>query len=550
MRTGASLANVLWLARNAGAAVTLARALGDTEGAQTHWLKRQLLGHSTSEFGQRHDVGGIRDYDDFARRVPLCDYEHVAPFIPRILRGEHDVLACGTVTHLAPTSGSSGGRKLIPFTATLQEGFSAAVGAWMVDLARQRPRLLGGPAYWSVSPLAEDDAGHEMLTPGPLADRADVAPNPPPSAAVPIGFVDDADYLGGSSAWLVRQALAAPATLRHVRDTGAFWALTVLALLRQRDLRLISIWHPSFLDLLMDAATANWPMLLDAIANGDCPWADALPAASRDAWRVAPAPARAKELRRIGAADWPRWWPRLQVVSCWGEQAAEAGWARLRRTVPGVLVQAKGLLATEGVVTIPLGSLHVLAVSSHYYEFLDERGEVHRAHQLARGHRYEVVVTNGGGLWRYRLGDVVECTGHVRTAPSLRFLGRAGHGSDLRGEKLTEVFVAESLRALWPASSLPEFAVLRSTELGAVACYELLVSPDGLVTSTEALAQQLDQALHANPHYALARRLGQLAIPRIVPVPADGRRAEIGAHAGRLGDAKPRVLLTAGSRGP
>lgn len=544
MKAGASLANILWLARNAGAASRFAHALVDIERVQTRWLQRQLRRHASSEFGQRFDFAGMRGAADFVARVPLCDYSDVAPYVPRIRHGERDVLSCGTVTHLAPTSGSTGGRKLIPFTASLQEGFSAAVGAWMVELARQRPSLIGGPAYWSISPLAEDDAGNASPGPGLAADRQDVASQLPASSTVPIGFADDADYLGGASAWLVRQALVAPATLRHVHDVRAFWALTLLALLRARDLRVISIWHPSFLDLLVDAAATTWPDLLEAIASGDCPWADALPPEARGAWRHRPAPARAGELRRIGANDWARWWPHLQVVSCWGEQAAEAGWARLRRALPRVLVQAKGLLATEGVVTIPFRATHVLAVTSHYFEFLDERGEVCGAHQLARGNRYEVVVTNGGGLWRYRLGDVVECTGHVRTTPALRFLGRAGQGSDLRGEKLTEVFVAEVLRALWPESALPELAALRPAELDDVACYELLVSPDGLVRASSALAVQLDELLSANPHYALARRLGQLAMPRVVAVAAGSRRAEIGAQAGRLGDAKPRVLVT------
>ena len=526
MNAGAALANAAWLVQSLDEARRFARALEDPRGAQETWLKRQLARHANSDFGRAHDFAAIRDAADFSRRVPLTDYSGVAPHIERILRGEQDVLSCGRVTHLAPTSGSTGARKLIPFSASLQRGFGAAVGPWMLDLARHRPGTVGGPAYWAVSPMA-----------GPAEEC------PAPTGAIPIGHADDADYIGGASAWLVRRALAVPGTLRHVRDVKTFWLLTLLSLLRQRDLRLISVWHPSFLDLLVDAAAADWHELLEGVSSGVCQWLHALPPDARKGWRTAPNPSRAAELRRIGTSDWPRWWPRLRVVSCWGEQAAESGWQQLRRRLPHILVQAKGLVATEAVVTIPLGTQKPLAVTSHFFEFLDERGEMSGAHSLERGKRYQVVVTNGGGLWRYRLGDVVECTGYVRATPSLRFLGRAGCVSDLRGEKLNDVFVAEVLRALWPTESPPSYAALRASEADGVARYELLLSDEGLTRAFGDLGAQLETALRQNPNYDLARRLGQLQPLRVIQVAAARAREELATHRGRLGDAKPKVLL-------
>lgn len=536
MSSGAAVANALWLATGFGAARRFHRALGDPGTTQTGWLQHQVQQHATSAFGQSHDFATIRTVADFTRRVPLSRYDDVAPAVEGIRRGERNVLTVGRVTHLAPTSGSSGARKLIPFSASLQTGFNRAVSAWMHDLARQRPALVAGPAYWSVSPLSDVDAAGN--------DSPDGVPDEVPDE-VRIGFADDADYLGQGAAWLVRQALAAPSSLRHVRDGEAFWALTTLALLRRRPLRLISIWHPSFLDLLVEAAARQWPLLLDAIASGECPWLEALPPGARAGWRVSPDPRRSRELRHVGTADWSAWWPRLQVVSCWGEQGAEPGWRALVRRLPHVLVQPKGLLATEGVVTLPLGSVHVLAVTSHFFEFLDARGDVRLAHQLEQGAQYEVVITNGGGLWRYRLGDVVECTGHLQATPTLRFLGRAGRVSDLRGEKLSEPFVAETLRTIWGDADPPAYAALRAWSDQSRAGYELLVSDEVDVELAEAVMQRLESALRANPHYALARRLGQLDAVRAVRVARDAAFADIATHTGRVGDAKPRLLIAA-----
>src|SRR5690606_36641210 len=113
------------------------------------------------------------------------------------------------------------------------------------------------------------------------------------------------------------------------------------------------------------------------------------------------------------------------------------------------------LLATAAVVTIPYETMKPVAITSHFFEFRDHRGDIRRAHELEHGHMYEVIVTNGAGLWRYALGDMVECDGHLADTPSLRFLGRKGNVSDLRGEKLSEAFVAESLRTLFGDEGIP-----------------------------------------------------------------------------------------------
>ena len=58
--------------------------------------------------------------------------------------------------------------------------------------------------------------------------------------------------------------MAVPDELRLVKDMEVFRYVTLLCLLRQRELRLISVWHPSFLTLLVDALSTNWQELLTA----------------------------------------------------------------------------------------------------------------------------------------------------------------------------------------------------------------------------------------------------------------------------------------------
>ncbi len=496
MSVPSGIAQVIWAVGNLPHAWRFSRALTEPERAQSDWLMTRLRKDAESEFGSEHDFASIRSYHDFARKVPLRDWEDFSAWIQRIRKGEKNVLGIEDVTHLAPTSGSSGARKLIPFTSSLHQSFAVAVGAWMSDLVRLEPRILGGPAYWSISPFTDE------------------APIVPPE--VPVGFADDAEYLGGWRASLVRHLMAVPSDIRHERDVAAFWLRTAEGLLARRDLRLISVWHPSFLGLVLDAAASHWNVILRTMNTG-----------------------RAAELRGIGPENPSAWWPGLRVISCWGDHAAEPGMREIARRFPDYRVQAKGLLATEAVITIPWRGCFPLAVQSHFFEFLSDEGDVFPAHELERGRTYEVVVTNGGGLWRYRLGDRVECDGFCGKTPTLRFLGRAGNVSDLCGEKLSEPFVADCFASVWPAElGRPVLAFLRPCRFpSGKSGYCLVVDRE----VNEDCIGQLEDLLCRNPHYELARRLGQLETLGIHVDPNAGR-LQSESETIRIGDIKPKIL--------
>src|SRR4051812_39584181 len=176
------------------------------------------------------------------------DYESLKPWIERISRGERKVLTHDPVTRLVPTSGSSGGGKWIPFTERLQQEFNTAIGPWLVDLLVHSPGVAGGPAYWSVTPIMDIVQEHE--------------------SAVPIGFDSDTAYLGGKRQQLAKAVMAVPDELRNIQDVEVFRYVTLLCLLRERDLRLISVWHPSFLTLLLNSLPANWQDLQADIRVG------------------------------------------------------------------------------------------------------------------------------------------------------------------------------------------------------------------------------------------------------------------------------------------
>jgi GH3 auxin-responsive promoter len=309
-------------------------------------------------------------------------------------------------------------------------------------------------------------------------------------SGTPIGLDSDAAYFGQTLESSLARLLIAPAGGEI--SIEAWRAATVAALSAAPDLTLISVWSPTFLLQLL----RHFP----------------------------------EEPRLL--------WPQLDTISCWTSGASASSARELAAAFPGVYLQGKGLLATEGVVSIPFAEYPypALAVESGYYEFLDGQGVAHPAFDLALNAEYEVVMTTHSGLYRYRLGDRVAVRGWWgESAPLLEFLGRAGAVSDLCGEKLSESFVLPRLdriagfRLLTPAAvSRPGYILfLDASEYDAAAAAHA--------------ASQLDRDLRANPQYDYARRLGQLCavIPVRVPGAMERYYEYLGGVGRRLGDIKP-----------
>ena len=444
--------NSAWAASGLGAWRAMHRALDRPREAQEKVLRR-VLGRSDS-------------VTRFQRTVPIVGWDEIAPRVDAIRRGETRDLHGARVDRLVPTSGSTGGMKLIPWTALLRTQMQTALGAWIVDVFRAQPDLMAGPAYWGVSPAL------------------DVAVEAP----VPVGLEGDSAYLGRFFAPLLSRVLAVPESLRSVRDADEHRYLTALHLLHARALRIVSVWHPSMLVLLMAEIARSWDGLVDDVRRG----------------RVrTPDPRRADELRALGPrAPLCAFFPTLGMVSAWGDAAATRPFAELERAIAPVPIVPKGLLATEAFVTIPFAGAFPPALCSCFVELVDDRGRTHLVDESELHGEYEVVVTTGGGLRRYRLGDRVRVEGFVGRAPSLRFLGRTG-GVDLVGEKLSEAFVASTLNDV----HLPGgFAMLAPDRSGSR--YVLFV--DRPPRSPSDTIARLERALGRSPYFAHARRIGQL----------------------------------------
>jgi hypothetical protein len=531
------VANSLWLAGCIPDYTRFHRALRRVEEEQNAILRRLLASNADTEFGRRHGFSSIRSAREYQERVPLREYEDYQESIGQIAGGSANILTHDRVRVLEPTSGSSSQSKLIPYTDSLQREFQAGIRAWIADLLLHCPDLIAGRAYWAISPAATQ-AHHTR-------------------GNIRVGFEDDTSYLGGRQDRLVQAVMAVPSAVRLISNMEMFRYVTLLFLLRSRSLRLISVWNPTFLSLLVDHLPKCGEELARDLEKGTIRTGVQLPVGLREQMQADAR--RANEVRTALRARTPAemhggLWPYLRLISCWADANAAGAADHLGRLFPQAAIQGKGLIATEGFVSFPLTGCDsaALAVRSHFLEFLpaDSAGQVdgdhpRLAHELDRSQQYSVVLSTGGGLYRYALHDLIEVSGHYYGCPMIRFLGREGYVSDWFGEKLNEARVSRLMSNAFKELAIsPSFAMLACDTEQSSPGYVLYIDA---IESDEVLkeaAAKIEVGLQENFHYHYARQLGQLSSLRVFR--ADGAaEAYMGANirnGQRAGDIKPLAL--------
>ena len=57
-----------------------------------------------TQFGKDHNFSKIKSFEDFAKQVPIRDYEELRPYVDRVVKGEEDILWKGKPIYFAKTS--------------------------------------------------------------------------------------------------------------------------------------------------------------------------------------------------------------------------------------------------------------------------------------------------------------------------------------------------------------------------------------------------------------------------------------------------------------
>ncbi len=463
--------------------------LDRSEFRQSIVFKSIIKNNKNTIFGIKHNFSDIDNIEDFQKKVAVQTYEQFSAEIVRIGNGEPNVLTDEKVEVIEETGGSTKGAKQIPYTKSSLLAFQKALYPWMYDLLTHRPAIKSGTAYWSISPA--------------LAEPRQT------QAGIPIGLASDADYFGAALSGDILNTLAVPPAVAGIGTYHEWQYWTLRFLLAAEDLTFISVWSPTFLLELVNSFAAQSELMVNDIQNGEFSYQVPEGLTDEQLANLALTEQRQYEITKAlqdGEIDTKKLWPKLDTISCWLDAQSAHYRKLLEGLFPGVYIQAKGLLATEGVVSIPscdTGS-GLLALDSAFYEFVDEQGTIYLAHELLIGETYRVLITTYSGLYRYDLGDKIIVKGYKDSTPLINFVGRTGMSSDLCGEKFSEEFISNQLGELTGQ-------VMLVPDVKKKPGYKLIVESD-YYSDLEAkqLINLIEDRLSENPQYAYARKIGQL----------------------------------------
>jgi len=480
---------------------------------QAKVLAEILARNAGTSFGRTHDFGSIGGYAEFAKAVPVSDYEALRPHIERQETTGEATLTTEAPVLYAITSGTTGEAKYVPVTPT--------------GLGRQAKaqRLLATMVHASTGSLS----GRILGIGGPAVEGYRPRGIPYGSAS---GLI-----LEGMPGLIRRRYIVPPVTASIADHDARYYVIAALALAGS-DLTAIATANPSTLLRLRQVIIDRWPDLLDDLASGALRGAGPLDTDCRNAVTnalVAKA-GRAAHLRALGdptGLTFGDLWPRLATVTTWTRGSCGLAVTRLREVLPETAAVVElGYLASEVRGTVPVDATSgrcVPTLGDNFFEFVDRDAWESGLDQfltladLEQGRQYYVFVTTFDGLYRYDMNDIVEVTGTFGATPCLAFVQKGRGVTNVTGEKLHESQVLDAVVAagegLVPGGGF--FLMLADTPMASYRLY--LEGPLGR-GDLDRMARAVDDTLaRLNVEYSSKRASG-----RLHPVVAHELRAGTG----------------------
>ncbi len=408
-------------------------------------VMRLMRRNKTTVYGRLHNFKDVDSVEAYQKIVPLSVYADYDEYVHRMADGEKGLLTNMPVRRFTESSGSTGKSKLVPLTYWAEWvaqcfGFSAPIGCavkWFWRKGRLLPPqkgLLTAETSWrkvkggTISCLSSIP----LLNIRPLVPFFATSPKevlfPEPGADM------DMHYL----------------KLRF-------------ALINKKTSYLGTIFITT-LESMFFYMEENWEMLCDDIEKGIINDSIQVPEHIRKklSKKLKPMPKRAEELRREFRKGFdsspiiPRIWPKVEWLYGMGTGALSLYAKKLRRYIGEEMpIHYLGYTATEAFMAVPieLNSFeYVMLPQNGFYEFRPvdspDYDNLLTIRDLEPGKEYELILTNTSGFYRYRIEDVVRCTGYYHRSPKITFCYRLNQIANISGEKISQMAFDEMVENL------------------------------------------------------------------------------------------------------
>ncbi len=401
---------------------------------QTQLLLELLNENKDTEYGRKYGFAEINSIEEYQRRVPVTEYDDYAGYIDRMANNGEENLICGSKpVWYNKTSGTVGTPKKIPYTQKTRDCFSRySLGYQSGFLYRNvKEKYFGG--RW----LNLIRCGSDIVR---LPD------------GVPYGPISEASLRPHIDKWNHIFPTPLEATFSPKKTDARY--LTARYALCDRDINNINCTFTGFVLDFCRYIEKNWRLLVSDIEKGVISSSVELPEELRIRLcaELKPDPERAAELRAIFEEGFdtpfiPKVWRELSYVV----GGASAGFSRYTNEVRerylgyDIAFYYRGISASEGIFSVPVelaSHESSLIPDSLFYEFIEADSEPAvpvTMDKLEIGKKYELVITNHSGFYRYRMKDVLLVTGFYNRTPLVEFQYRIDKTVSLMGEKTTEM---------------------------------------------------------------------------------------------------------------
>ncbi len=485
-------------------------AVRDCRATQEEKLLSIIRANEESAFGRKHRFASIRCLKDFQEQVPASSYEDLFPYIEAAMNGSERQLTVERPVMFATTSGTTDKPKFIPVTRSHLRDYIQAFQIHNYQMIADYPRGAIGKFLIITS---NDEQGR---TPG----------------GTPFGAVSG--MLNRTQPAIIKKYFALPYELCKITDVDTKYYL-MLRIAAAQDVTALVCCNPSSLLLLCDQLRDHTSSLIEDIYQGRIASSHRPPAALSDAFAPYLQPNRTAArrlntlLEKKGSLLPSDLWPDLSIISCWKGGPMSFYLDKLDQLFAGVPIRDFGYMASEGRGSIPLtneGAGGVLAVTSHFFEFVNETQSSHSnpdfltADQLTLGERYYIYFTTAAGLYRYNINDLVEVVGFHEQTPIIQFVRKGAGVSSITGEKITEeqvhIALVQTAQQLGLAAQINHFTA--AVQLCSPPYYGCFIELAGSLAGSvqEEFVRKFDSCLMAvNTEYEDKRRSRRLDAPQL-----------------------------------
>ena len=320
---------------------------------QMEWMHNLLNLAKETEYGKKYNFAEINSYEQFKRQVPITDYETLSPYIERNRKGEQNLLWHTDIKWFAKSSGTTDKSKFLPVSLEHLDGCHYRGGRDMVTLHcvnNLETQLFTGKNLALGGSFKEDQFGHHQ------------------------------SFHGDVSAIIIQNL--------------PMWAEFFRA--------------PNVSIALMDEWESKLEKLADSMKNENVTSVAGVPS-----WMLV---LLKRILERSGAKTIKEIWPNFEVYFHGGVSFGPYK-EQFKQLFGSDKVSYLQLYnASEGFFGIQdqPNSDEILLMLDYgiFYEFMELGHDkpVICLDEIKVGVDYEIIISTNAGLWRYRLGDVIQFT--------------------------------------------------------------------------------------------------------------------------------------------